>query len=95
MASGPLAGVRIIELCGWFTGPMATCILADQGADVIKIEPPGGDAYRVSGTMRNGMGAMFLTANRNKRSVTLDLKQPAHLDALLKMLEPPISSSRT
>jgi crotonobetainyl-CoA:carnitine CoA-transferase CaiB-like acyl-CoA transferase len=87
MTTNPMQGVRIIELCGWFTGPMATCMLADQGADVIKVEPPGGDGYRISGTSRNGHAAMFMSANRNKRSITLDLKQAAHKQALLTLIE--------
>ena len=87
MNKGPMHGVRIIELCGWFTGPMATCMLADQGADVIKVEPPGGDGYRISGTARNGHAAMFMSANRNKRSITLDLKQASHKQALLTLIE--------
>jgi len=86
MPKGPLEGVRVVELCGWHTGPMATCIMADQGAEVIKIEPPGGDGYRNTGASRGGFGAMFMAANRNKRSITLDVKQPTHMDALLKLI---------
>ena len=52
MTAGPLSGIRVVELCSWFTGPMAACILADQGAEVIKIEPPGGDPFRRTGTSR-------------------------------------------
>jgi crotonobetainyl-CoA:carnitine CoA-transferase CaiB-like acyl-CoA transferase len=86
MAEGPLSGVRVVELCSWFTGPMAACILADQGAEVIKIEPAGGDPFRRTGTSRNGHSAFFMAANRNKRSVILDLKQPDHREALLAMI---------
>ncbi|WP_156681286.1 CaiB/BaiF CoA transferase family protein [Sphingomonas profundi] len=82
MSAGPLNGVTVIEVGGWFTGAMATCMMADQGADVIKIEAPGGDGFRQTGTARGGHAAMFMSANRNKRSVTLDLKQAEDLAAL-------------
>jgi crotonobetainyl-CoA:carnitine CoA-transferase CaiB-like acyl-CoA transferase len=73
--TGPLTGVRIIDLTTMISGPWATMILGDQGADVIKVEPPGkGDHIRSLGNRRNGMSAMFLNVNRSKRSVTIDLK---------------------
>ncbi len=73
--SGPLTGVRIIDLTTMISGPWATMILGDQGADVIKVEPPGkGDHIRSLGHRRNGLSAMFLNVNRSKRSVTIDLK---------------------
>jgi crotonobetainyl-CoA:carnitine CoA-transferase CaiB-like acyl-CoA transferase len=83
---GPLSGVRIIEVGGWYTGPMAACILADQGADVIKIEGPGGDGYRQTGTSRAGMSSQWISANRNKRFVTLDLKQSQDLETLNELI---------
>jgi len=86
MAQGPLEGVRVIDICSWFTGAMAACILADQGADVIKVEPPGGDPFRTTGTSRAGHNAIFMAANRNKRSIVLDLKEPEHKEALLAMI---------
>jgi crotonobetainyl-CoA:carnitine CoA-transferase CaiB-like acyl-CoA transferase len=86
MSAGPLEGIRVIDVGGWHTGPAAACMLADQGAEVIKIEGPGGDAYRPSGTSRNGMGAGWLAANRNKRFVQLDLKQPDDLAKLKQMV---------
>lgn len=86
MASGPLSGVRVIELAGWHTGPAAATILGDLGADVIKIEAPRGDDYRQGGTSRQGYAMGFIAANRNKRSVVLDVKQEAHRAALKQMV---------
>ncbi|NDH11202.1 MAG: hypothetical protein EBY44_05640 [Actinobacteria bacterium] len=72
---GPLDGYRILELTTTVSGPMAAMTLADQGAEVLKIEPPfTGDTARFLGPARNGMAAMFATVNRNKKSVCLDLK---------------------
>jgi crotonobetainyl-CoA:carnitine CoA-transferase CaiB-like acyl-CoA transferase len=85
-ASGPLAGVRVLDLTSVVMGPYASSILAEHGADVIKVEPPGGEVMRKSGPMRNDdMGHFFLTINRNKRSLVLDLKQPAARDVLLRL----------
>jgi crotonobetainyl-CoA:carnitine CoA-transferase CaiB-like acyl-CoA transferase len=78
--TGPLTGVRIIDLTTMISGPWATMILGDQGADVIKVEPPGrGDHIRSLGHRRNGLSSMFLNVNRSKRSVTIDLKTAAGL----------------
>lgn len=78
-AEGPLSGFRVIEFCSTLSGPLATMLLADQGADVIKIETPHGDQARQVGARREGvanLATMFLNINRNKRSVVLNLKDP-------------------
>src|SRR5438876_11980900 len=83
---GPLAGVRVIDLTAMLSGPYATMILADQGADVIKVEPPeGGDHTRKGGNRRAGFSANFLNLNRNKRSVALELKSPGCRDMVLRL----------
>jgi crotonobetainyl-CoA:carnitine CoA-transferase CaiB-like acyl-CoA transferase len=83
---GPLDGFRILDLSAVISGPFATMILADQGADVIKLEPPGsGDFTRSAGNQSGGLSASFLNNNRNKRSVVLDLKQPEAIAAVKKI----------
>jgi crotonobetainyl-CoA:carnitine CoA-transferase CaiB-like acyl-CoA transferase len=84
--AGPLEGVTILDLTSVISGPLATMILADQGADVIKIESPAGDHSRRVATRRGGYSASFLNNNRNKRSVVLDLKHQAGLDAFLQLV---------
>ncbi|HYG43346.1 MAG TPA: CoA transferase [Bordetella sp.] len=86
--SGPLNGVRVLDMTAALSGPMATQILGDMGADIIKIEPPEGDSIRDLGPARHrGMGAMFLHTNRSKRSIVLDLKIDAARAAFLRLVE--------
>ena len=84
---GPLHGYRVIDLTSMISGPFATMILADQGADVIKIENPaaGGDYVRQAANRRGEFSAAFLNNNRNKRSVALNLKDPRGVELLLKL----------
>ena len=79
---GPLAGVRVLDLSTMVSGPVAARMLADQGADVIKVEAPKGDEVRRIGNQRNGLTATFFSCNRGKRGVCLDLKEEAGRDAL-------------
>jgi len=85
--SGPLSGVKIIDLTTVIMGPLATKVLGDLGADVIKVEAASGDSMRNIGPMRNpGMGCLFLQANRNKKSIVLDLKNPLDMQKLQELV---------
>lgn len=72
----PLQGIKILDFTRVLAGPLSTALLADLGAEVVKIEPPQGDDYRAIGPMKNGQSALFTIMNRNKQSLTLDLKHP-------------------
>ena len=95
---GPLAGLRVIDLTRILAGPFSTMVLADLGADVIKIEPPGGDQSRRTGpfisppgrenqTPSHDYGTYFMSINRGKRSMVMDLKQPAARELLLELID--------
>ncbi len=83
---GALDGVRVLDLSTMVAGPVATMMLADQGADVIKIESPSGDLMRHFAFGRNGISASFLSCNRNKRSIAIDIKATEGLDILRKLI---------
>lgn len=83
---GPLQGVRVIDMSTVLMGPVATQVLGDYGADVVKVEPAEGDVMRHAGAARSPrMGSMYLANGRNKRSVVLDIKQPAGHAAVLRL----------
>ena len=86
--TGPLSGIKILDLTTVVLGPYATQILGDMGAEVIKVEGPEGDIFRYGGAKKvnRDMGPMFLTLNRNKRSLVLDLKQDTAKDILRKLI---------
>jgi crotonobetainyl-CoA:carnitine CoA-transferase CaiB-like acyl-CoA transferase len=83
---GPLAAVRVLDFTTMVAGPVATAMLADQGAEVIKIEPPHGDLMRHLGQSRHGTSASFLCCNRNKRSLAVDLKTTEGLAIVNKLI---------
>ncbi|HEY5680581.1 MAG TPA: CoA transferase [Pseudomonadales bacterium] len=83
--SGPLTGVRVLDLTSMVSGPVATMLLGDQGADVIKVEPLTGDLVRYMGPNRDGLTSGFISSNRNKRSIAVDLKQEAGMDVVKRL----------
>ena len=84
--TAPLQGIRIVDLSAVFSGPMATALLADQGAEVIKVESPEGDTTRFIGPAKNDLAASFVAANRGKRNLALDLKSPQAIGVLHALL---------
>lgn len=89
MAGGPLEGIRIVDLTSVVVGPLATQVLADYGADVIKVEPLSGDISRnlAGRAVTPNMSSKFIHLNRNKRSIALDLKKPAGYEALIRLIK--------
>lgn len=85
--SGPLEGIRIIDLTSMISGPVATMLLGDQGADVIKVESPSGDLVRAMGVGAKGVSGSFLSSNRNKRAISIDLKNAEGKEVLGKLIE--------
>ncbi|MDR5785281.1 CoA transferase [Caballeronia sp. LP003] len=86
-SNGPLMGIKVVDMTTVAMGPYATQILGDMGADVIKVEAPGGDVFRhASPAVHPGMGAAFLNLNRNKRSIGLDLKNPSDKKILIDLI---------
>lgn len=81
----PMQGLRVLDFTRVLAGPLATALLADLGAEVIKVEPPQGDDYRGIGPMRNGESALFTVMNRGKKSLVLDLKQAAAVALVLDL----------
>ncbi|MFN3216725.1 MAG: CaiB/BaiF CoA transferase family protein [Acidimicrobiales bacterium] len=86
MTDGPMAGIRVLDISIALTGPYAAALLADQGAEVIKVERPGiGDIARYVGVAVNGMSSLYLVCNRGKRSVAVDMQQPAGADIVRRL----------
>ncbi|MDH3700255.1 MAG: CoA transferase [Alphaproteobacteria bacterium] len=84
----PLAGVKVIDISNFLAGPLSSMFLADFGADVIKVERPGtGDEVRYWGNNKNGVGLMYKLINRNKRSITADLRTPLGVDIVKRLIE--------
>jgi crotonobetainyl-CoA:carnitine CoA-transferase CaiB-like acyl-CoA transferase len=87
-ATPPLAGVKVIDIANFLAGPLASMFLADFGAEVIKVERPGtGDEIRYWGNNKNGVGLMYKLINRNKRSVTADLRTPLGVEIVKRLIK--------
>ena len=86
--SGPLEGIKVIDVSAVVSGPLAAMILGDQGADVIKVEPPGiGEVVRLPNFERGGLTSLFINCNRNKRGVALDLSKPDGVEVMYEMIK--------
>src|SRR5260370_41058912 len=81
-----LEGLRVLALTQAMAAPYGTMTLADRGADVIKVEPPGGEEQRRASTSRNGHSGSFMAINRNKRGITLDLKMPEGVEEMHRLI---------
>src|SRR5215472_1588430 len=86
-SKGPLSGYRVVDLTMNMSGPLGTMVLAEQGADVVKVEPPGGEVIRKVGMGRGGSTTYFANLNRNKRSIVIDLQEPKGRDLLLRFVD--------
>ncbi|MFT5432254.1 MAG: alpha-methylacyl-CoA racemase, partial [Myxococcota bacterium] len=87
-SNAPLAGIRVLDLSRLLPGPMLSLVLADMGADVIKVEAPmGGDWVRFVPPLHGGLSIQFISLNRGKRSIALDLKKPNGVEAFHRMVE--------
>jgi formyl-CoA transferase len=84
--TAPLDGVRVLEVANWLAAPAGCALLADFGADVLKVEPPGGEPYRGYGGVQTGFNFFFELDNRGKRGMTLDLDKPEARDVIYKLL---------
>ena len=84
--SGPLAGIKVLDFSGYIAGPFCTMLLADMGAEVIKVEPPGGEQWRHQDPFAPSLSKSFVALNRNKRSIILDLKRAIAKDAVQKLI---------
>ena len=85
---GPLSGIRVLDFTHVLSGPYGSALLGDLGADIIKVESPSGDVTRLSGPpFQNGESAYFLCVNRNKRSISIDLKKPEAKDIIVRMVK--------
>ena len=85
--SGPLAGIRVLDFSTMVSGPVAARMLADQGAEVIKVESPKGDEMRKIGNQRNGLTAGFMSCNRGKRGICVDLKHDGALEVIRELIK--------
>jgi formyl-CoA transferase len=86
MTTGPLDGIRVLEVANWLAAPAGCALLADFGADVVKVEPPGGEPYRGYGGVQTGFNYFFELDNRGKRGMTLDLDNPTAREVIYRLL---------